>query len=320
MRQDTSGARLRRPSPAMVVATLALISSLAGGAYAALVGPNSVNSKSVVDGSLRGKDVKDRSIGVSDIGNNAVRSAQLQDGSIAGLDIAADAISAIQIVADAIGAAEIAADAVGALEIATDAVTATEIANNAVDSIEIKANAVGSAKLSNNSVERSELGDNAVGSAEIENGSVGAAELGAQPGGSLLLSAPLTLNQGVGDQTEILLATEIGLTGGVIRNGNALQIATAGCYVVTANLRWPDATGSEPVRFAIGVRGSGTDSFAPLAVESPGSVGDLAGGASLSAVACLPSGGQLNLTYTNLTTPGDVSIDAASLQAIRVGA
>ena len=48
-----------RPSPAMVVASIALLSSLAGTSVAAvtLIAPNSVASRQVVDGSLRSRDL-----------------------------------------------------------------------------------------------------------------------------------------------------------------------------------------------------------------------------------------------------------------------
>jgi hypothetical protein len=63
----------RRPSPALVVALVALFVSLGGGAYAALhitsrdIANNTIRSIDVKNGSLTGKDVKNNSLGGTDV-------------------------------------------------------------------------------------------------------------------------------------------------------------------------------------------------------------------------------------------------------------
>ena len=55
--------RLRKPSPALVIAVIALFVGLGGGAYAAKVGTNQLKAKSVTTGKIAGKAVtirKDR--------------------------------------------------------------------------------------------------------------------------------------------------------------------------------------------------------------------------------------------------------------------
>ena len=55
--------RLRRPSPAMVVAVIALVVASAGGAYAAIKLPaNSVKSKNIAPNAVKGVDVKEGSL------------------------------------------------------------------------------------------------------------------------------------------------------------------------------------------------------------------------------------------------------------------
>ncbi|HYH58924.1 MAG TPA: hypothetical protein VD790_06860 [Thermoleophilaceae bacterium] len=67
-----------RPSPAMVVAVVALVSSLTGGAVAATlvtsgdIAKDAVRSKHIAKGGVKGKDLKD----------NAVRSKKVSDGSL----------------------------------------------------------------------------------------------------------------------------------------------------------------------------------------------------------------------------------------------
>lgn len=52
----------QRPSPALVVATIALFAALGGSAYAL-----SITGASVVNGSLTGADVKNRSLTQADL-------------------------------------------------------------------------------------------------------------------------------------------------------------------------------------------------------------------------------------------------------------
>jgi hypothetical protein len=66
----------RRLSPAMVVAVVALCSALGGSATAALV----VTGSTVKDGSLTGKDVRNRSLGTRDLSANAVGALRGQQG------------------------------------------------------------------------------------------------------------------------------------------------------------------------------------------------------------------------------------------------
>jgi hypothetical protein len=66
----------RRPSPAMVVAVIALIAALSGTAFAAL-GKNSVGSR----------QLKKKSVTTGKIANNAVNGAKVANGSLSGADI-----------------------------------------------------------------------------------------------------------------------------------------------------------------------------------------------------------------------------------------
>jgi len=65
-----------RPSPAMIVAIIALIASLSGSAYAAL-GKNSVGSR----------QLKAKSVTTGKIANNAVNGKKVANGSLSGEDI-----------------------------------------------------------------------------------------------------------------------------------------------------------------------------------------------------------------------------------------
>lgn len=73
-----------RPSPAMVVAVIALIAALSGSAYAAL-GKNSVGSR----------QLKAKSVTSGKIANNAVTSAKVAKNSLTGADINVNALGVV---------------------------------------------------------------------------------------------------------------------------------------------------------------------------------------------------------------------------------
>lgn len=70
---------MRKPSPAMIVAVVALLSSLTGGAVAATV----ITGKNVKNSSLTGADVKNSTLTGKDVKNGSLSSADLKKGGIA---------------------------------------------------------------------------------------------------------------------------------------------------------------------------------------------------------------------------------------------
>jgi hypothetical protein len=75
---------IRRPSPAMVIAVIALIAALTGTAYAAL-GKNSVGSR----------QLKAKSVTTGKIAQNAVNGAKVANGSLTGQDINVGALGTV---------------------------------------------------------------------------------------------------------------------------------------------------------------------------------------------------------------------------------
>ena len=78
----------RYPSPAMVVAVVALFVGLAGSSYAVTgvitqTEPNSVGSKAIKNNSITGKDIK----------KNAIKSSDIKNGQVKGKDIAKGAVT-----------------------------------------------------------------------------------------------------------------------------------------------------------------------------------------------------------------------------------
>ncbi len=89
--------RLRPPSPALVIAVIALFVALGGGAYAALrvgsaqVADNSLRSRDVRNNELRGKDVRNRSLTRADVALDSLEGPQIDEPSLARVPSAVNA-------------------------------------------------------------------------------------------------------------------------------------------------------------------------------------------------------------------------------------
>jgi hypothetical protein len=66
------------PSPAMVVAVVALVVSLGGSAYAALV----ITGKNIKNGTVTGKDIHNRSLSGSDLRHESVGGGSIKESSL----------------------------------------------------------------------------------------------------------------------------------------------------------------------------------------------------------------------------------------------
>ncbi len=131
-----------RPSPAMVVAMLALFVAI-GGTAAGLPGQNKVNSGDVRNETLKSEDLKDaEAVQSSDVIDESIVSDDVDDlqtqdydsGSVENSDLATDAVSAAKISVGAVQASEIFDGQVGTAELAEGSVTSVKVGNNAIGS------------------------------------------------------------------------------------------------------------------------------------------------------------------------------------------
>lgn len=110
------------PSPAMLVAMVALFVALGGAAYAAVTLPrNSVRTATIKNGEVKTADIATNAITRSKVRNNAINSAKVQNGSISNADIGG--VAASKITGKVVSA--------GAADNATNAINATNAANAA---------------------------------------------------------------------------------------------------------------------------------------------------------------------------------------------
>lgn len=146
-----------RPSPAAVIACVALFVALAGTAIAA---PKlAVRSAQIVDATIRTVDLRDE----------AVKSAKVANGTLTADDLGTDSVNSDEIAKDAVASDEIAENAVASPEVAPDSLTAADLG----------AASVGTSEVADQSLSSADLGPNSVGSSEIQTGAIRASELGA---------------------------------------------------------------------------------------------------------------------------------------------
>lgn len=164
MTTKTSKTRKFRPSPALVIACVALFAALSGSAMAAKF---AVRSAQIVNGTVRTVDLRD----------NAVNSPKIADSAVSALDLGTDSVGSDEIAKDAVNTDEIAKDAVKADEIAANAVTSAEVAPDSLTAGDLAPNSVGSSEVADESLTQTDLGVNSVGELEVAANAISADEL-----------------------------------------------------------------------------------------------------------------------------------------------
>jgi hypothetical protein len=82
--------RLRRPSPALVIACLALFVSMGGVSYGFATGE--VDGREIKNGAVTNLDIRNGTITTKDLRNNEVRGADIRNSTIGGRDVALDTL------------------------------------------------------------------------------------------------------------------------------------------------------------------------------------------------------------------------------------
>ena len=81
---------VRRPSPATVIASLALFVSLSGVSYGVATG--FIDSREIRNETIRSKDLRNNSIRTQDLRNNEVRGGDVRNSTITGRDVALNSL------------------------------------------------------------------------------------------------------------------------------------------------------------------------------------------------------------------------------------
>jgi hypothetical protein len=103
--------RICRPSPALVVACLALLVALGGTSVAAVsaLAPNSVGTSQLKDNAVVTAKIKSGGVGSSDIAANAVVAAKIASNAVTAAKIAGNAVTGAKVQDGSLAAADLAA-------------------------------------------------------------------------------------------------------------------------------------------------------------------------------------------------------------------
>lgn len=138
MTEKTSVRPARRPTPVVILATIALVLAISGAAVA-LPGKNKVDRNDIRKNAVVSKAIKGGAVTNSKLSAGAVTSSKLADGAVTNTKLV-DAV---------VTEAKLAADAVTRERIKASAVTKPKLADLAVDSTKLADGAVTDAKVAN---------------------------------------------------------------------------------------------------------------------------------------------------------------------------
>jgi hypothetical protein len=114
---------VRLPSPAMVVALLALVTSVGGTVTAAVL----ITSADIQDNTIRSVDIRNETIRSADVDNGSLTGADVKNGSVAGVDVKNETLTGADVKDGSLTGADILASSLGQVPSAADAVNAGKV-------------------------------------------------------------------------------------------------------------------------------------------------------------------------------------------------
>jgi hypothetical protein len=171
----------RRPTPATLIALVALFVALGGPAEAARL----IDGSKIVKGSITGRQVHDRSLGIAELSGgarrtlaavplNGVRSPQIADGQVTSADIADGGVRGGDIAANTVRSQDVLDGTLGAADLGTNSVAGDEIAPNAVRATEIADNSIDGGEVIDGGLQAQDVATFSGATAQIDFGPVGA--------------------------------------------------------------------------------------------------------------------------------------------------
>jgi hypothetical protein len=165
------------PTPAMVVACIALLVSLSGTAVA-LPGKSQLDKNDFPVGVVRSAAIRNKGIASADLKDGIIVPSKLAVGSVYGGALQTGAVTNPKLGTGAVTNSKLGSNSVTSTKVADNAIGASEITQSGVGGSEIASNAVQADEIAANGVGSSELASNAVGSGKIAGGAVTSGELG----------------------------------------------------------------------------------------------------------------------------------------------
>lgn len=137
-----------RPTPAMIVALVALVAGTSGAAVA-LPGTGKVRSNDIAKGAVKTAAIARGAVGSQQIKGKSIRGNRLKDGAVRGKQLGDGAVTTAKLAEAAVTAAKIAAGAITAEQVADDTITSQQVAEGGLDSSDLSDYAVISSDAGN---------------------------------------------------------------------------------------------------------------------------------------------------------------------------
>jgi hypothetical protein len=181
--------RLRRPSPATIIASVALFAAVGGPAEAAKL----INGKLIRKGTVSSKQLRNHGVTTTDLSRNTVKYLRATPSrSIGSKQIADGAVGAAQLQGGSVTAGALAANSITAATLADGIVSTTKIADNSVTSEKIAASGVKKSDIATGAVGQAEIAADSVTTNEVADGRLTGHDLGEFSGAlSPILAAPI---------------------------------------------------------------------------------------------------------------------------------
>jgi hypothetical protein len=147
-----------RPTPALVVAVVALVAAMSGAAVA-LPGKNQVKGNDIAKGAVKAKSIAKGAVGSKQIKGKSIRGNRLKDGAIRHKQLREGAVTSAKLLDAAVTTAKILDDAITGEKIAGAAITAAKIANGAITAAKIADGAITGQQVAPNGLDSSNISD-----------------------------------------------------------------------------------------------------------------------------------------------------------------
>lgn len=125
-----------RPTPALIVALVALVAAMSGAAVA-LPGKNTVTSNDIVTGAVTTKKIAKGAVGSQQILGKSIKGNRLKDGAIRDKQLADGSVTAAKVADGVIDAAKLADGSVTAAKITDATITGQQVADEGISSANI---------------------------------------------------------------------------------------------------------------------------------------------------------------------------------------
>lgn len=237
-----------KPSPATLIALLALFVALGGPAQAAKL----INGKKIKRNTVTSKQIKARTLTASDISKKTLKSLRRKDASVTSAQIVDGSVTLAKLAFGSVTGNQVVDGSLSAVDLAADTITAAQLATGSVGNAELGADAVTNNKVATGAVSKGSIRNDAVGTEEVidrsltgvdvarASGTLTATSLGAVPAGDCE-AQDFPVNGAAGTAVSVSAPA-----GGFVATARALNASSLRLQVCNPGEEAVDANGAYP--------------------------------------------------------------------------